>query len=298
MSDFLEIALRVHTEQIGKKSENRRAVGPVGTAPRWLEWVLIVDTETRIDKAQDLTFGSARLARWKPDATLECMHEYLFHTDDLEKSSPHEFEVLKTYARAHRKEHRLTLMSRRQFLEEVWRLIKANTLIIGFNLPFDISRLAVNWTEGRGRFAKGFSFILWESVDKRTGKRMENRHRPRLRVKHLDSARALMDIASSGADVIRAKLLDLRTLTFALTNKRHSLASACGAFSTAHGKDTPKRHGLITADYIDYNRRDVLATQELLEKLRTEFEKHPIDLDPTNAMSLRRSPKLISGRWV
>ena len=48
--------------------------------------------------------------------------------------------------------------------------------------------------------------------------------------------------------------------------------------------ETP-RHGQITSDYIDYNRRDVRASQELFEKLRAEFDRHPVDLLPTRASS-------------
>jgi len=285
MIDLLPIALRVHTRRIEKEAtKSRRASSRLG--PRWGELVLILDTETRTDASQALTFGSARLCCWKSDARLECVREYLFHSDDLEKQDPHGFACLKKYAREHRKEHRLELVSRRTFLDRVfWLAFKSKTLIAGFNLPFDLSRLSVTWTEGRERYANGFSLVIWDLVDKATGKRRENRFRPRVRIKHLDSKRALMGVATAGSDPVRVKLLDLRTLAFALTDEGHSLASACTAFGVEHGKLETKGHGQITEEYIDYNRRDVLATQELLEKLRMEFDRHPVDLDPKNAMS-------------
>ncbi len=37
--------------------------------------------------------------------------------------------------------------------------------------------------------------------------------------------------------------------------------------------------------YIEYNRRDVLATSELLERLKLEFDTHPIALNPCKAYS-------------
>jgi hypothetical protein len=43
--------------------------------------------------------------------------------------------------------------------------------------------------------------------------------------------------------------------------------------------------GSFTNDYIDYNRQDVLATQGLLNALKNEFDRHPIDLYPTAAYS-------------
>ncbi len=285
MIDLLPIVFRVHTKRQVRESEganNRRAA----QRTRWGDLVLIFDTETLIDAAQALTFGSARLCVWRADGTLECAREYLIHADDLQKRNPSGYFILKKYAREHHKEHRLTLVSRRDFADKIlWSQLKAPTLIVGFNLPFDLSRIAINWAEGRGRFAKGFSLILCDTMDKRTGKLVEHKFRSRMRVKHIDSKRALMDIASTGKDRIRAKLLDLRTLSFALTNRGHSLASACATFGVAHTKLTVKTHGRISARYINYNRRDVLATQELLEKLRAEFDKHPIDLDPSNAMS-------------
>lgn len=285
MIDLLPIVLRVHTKRQSREGDgasNRRAV----QRTRWGDLVLIPDTETLIDSTQAITFGSARLCVWRSGGTLECVREYLFHADDLGKRKPRGYAILKKYARKNRKEHRLTLVSRRDFADKVlWSQLKAKTLIVGFNLPFDLSRLAIGWAEGRGRFAKGFSLILCDTIDKRTGKRVEHKFRSRMRVKHIDSKRALMDITRTGRDKIRAKLLDLRTLSFALTNRGHSLASACAAFGVEHTKLTVKTHGKISAQYINYNRRDVLATQELLEKLRAEFDKHPIGLDPSDAMS-------------
>jgi hypothetical protein len=83
----------------------------------------------------------------------------------------------------------------------------------------------------------------------------------------------------------RGHFLDLRTLAFALTDRGHSLESACKAFGVEHGKMKVKRHGKITRKYIDYNRRDVLATCELAEKLLEEYQKHRILLQATRAFS-------------
>ena len=285
MIDLLPIVLRVHTErQVAQGVE--ASGGRFDERIRWGDLVLVFDTETGVDAAQAFTFGSARLYHWRPDGTLECEREYLIHADDLQKRNRSGYETLKKYAREHRKEHRLTLVSRREFADKIlWRLLKGPTLIVCFNSPFDLSRIAIGWAEGRGRYAKGFSLILCDTVDQLTGRLVQNKFRSRIRVKHIDSKRALMDIARTGRDKIRAKLLDLRTLSFALTNRGHSLASACATFGVEHTKLTVKTHGKISAQYINYNRRDVLATQELLEKLRAEFDKHPIGLDPSDAMS-------------
>src|SRR5205807_6636214 len=72
---------------------------------------------------------------------------------------------------------------------------------------------------------------------------------------------------------------------FALTDKSYTLETACGAFGVEHGKQRAVRHGVVTPEYIDYNRRDVLATSELAVKLLEEYAKHPIALQATKAYS-------------
>ena len=69
------------------------------------------------------------------------------------------------------------------------------------------------------------------------------------------------------------------------TARGYSLEQACEAFGVEHGKQRVTRHGIVTPKYIDYNRRDVLATWELAEKLLEEYDKHPIDLQVTKAYS-------------
>lgn len=64
-----------------------------------------------------------------------------------------------------------------------------------------------------------------------------------------------------------------------------SLESACEAFGVEHGKQSTARHGEVTEEYIDYNRRDVLATSELAAKLLEEYNKHGLALQVTKAYS-------------
>ncbi len=70
-----------------------------------------------------------------------------------------------------------------------------------------------------------------------------------------------------------------------MTDHAYSLELACAAFGVTHPKEEASEHGVISVGYIHYNRRDVLASQELLELLREEFDQHPIDLDPCAAYS-------------
>jgi hypothetical protein len=61
--------------------------------------------------------------------------------------------------------------------------------------------------------------------------------------------------------------------------------SRCKEFGVTVGKGHPKQHGIVTPEYIAYNRQDVAATWTLFTKLREEYRRHPIDLPITHAYS-------------
>jgi len=266
--------------------------------------MFVFDTETRTDHTQRLTFGSYRFI-----VAGQCLKEALFSADDL---SATERRALTRYI--DNEKHRanvspeglfeLLLLNRFELVKELYRdAYKARCLLIAFNFPFDVSRIAHDSTYARGRFAGGFSLGLWSYLDK-TDAEKRNSYRPRIAIKHIDSKRALKGFTGrqtpDGSDLIpegsitgtpekdyifRGHFLDLRTLAFALTDRGYTLKQACEAFGVEHGKTRAKRHGIITKTYIDYNRRDVLATSELAEKLLEEYMKHPITLQPTKAYS-------------
>jgi hypothetical protein len=177
-------------------------------------------------------------------------------------------------------------------------------MVVGFNLPFDLSRLAVRVSAGRGRNAGGFSFTLFERPEPASGELIEAKFRPRVVIQSQDAKRAFIrftrtakadpddTIPEGSTDGLPLKsyrfegrFLDLKTLAFALTDRAHSLRSACEAFGAEIGKGETDQHGVITPDYLDYARRDVKATQSLLVKLRQEFDRHPVDLLPDRAYS-------------
>ena len=80
---------------------------------------------------------------------------------------------------------------KREFLEKLYTAAyKARALVCGFNLPFDLSRLACKFSNARDRFTGGFSLALWEYTDD-NGERREDKYRPRIAIKHIDSKRAL-----------------------------------------------------------------------------------------------------------
>jgi hypothetical protein len=254
--------------------------------------MLVFDTETRTDATQSLTFGSYRFI-----VAGRCLEEGLLYGDDLPQS---DLQILQAYVAT----RRLRLLTRPQFLAKFYQAVyKGRCLLVGFNLPFDLSRIAYDVTPARGRFAGGFSLGFWSYLDK-SGKERANQYRPRIGIKHIDSKRALKGFTGRNdpdkSDLIpeessngtpekgykfRGHFLDLRTLAFALTDRGYSLETACEAFGVEHGKQQAARHGIVSEEYIDYNRRDVLATWELAVKLLEEYDKHPITLQATKAYS-------------
>ena len=263
--------------------------------------MVVFDTESRVDATQRLTFGSYRFIR---DG--RCQEEGLFFADDLPEA---DLAVLRKYVETHEADvpegsRHLHLLTLDEFLDKLYfAAYKGRCLLVGFNLPFDFSRIAYDVLPARGRFAGGFSLGLWQYVDENDQKR-RNKYRPRIGVKHIDGKRALKgftgrdepdktDLIPEGSETgepedgykFRGHFLDLRTLAFALTDKGHSLKSACEDFGVEHPKELAERHGEVTEDYIDYNRRDVLATSELAIKLLEEYDRHGLCLQPTKAYS-------------
>lgn len=293
----LPIAVRVYPQPVGTEPyvPNRRT----WTRP---DAMLVFDTETRTDAPQALTFGSYRFI----DQGV-CLEEGLFYAEDL---PARDRATLTRYAKAHPADvapdgsPKLRLLTRAEFLDLLFKVAyKGRALVVGFNLPFDLSRLGFDTTAASGRYAGGFSMGLWSYRDAQ-GIERPDRFRPRVAVKHIDSKRSLIaftgrrnpdqsdripDGSTTGRPergyVFHGHFLDLRTLAFALTDRGYSLHKACEVFGVEHGKQQVSTHGMITDAYIDYNRRDVLATSELADMLLTEYETHPIPLQVTKAYS-------------
>jgi hypothetical protein len=263
--------------------------------------MLVFDTATRVDATQRLLFGSYQF--WVDD---RCLEENLFCGDDL---SQEEHQLLEGYAATHNavsgdRTGRLRCLSRHEFAERLFRYAyRTRDILVGFNLPFDFSRAACHFGNARGRFRGGFSLGLWRFQDQ-TGRSRVNQFRPRICVKHLHSTHALKGFTARNepddvdlipedsetaepepGNIFRGHFLDLRTMAFALTDVGYSLKNACEAFAVEHGKQAVETHGVLTEEYIDYNRQDVTATRELALKLREEYDRHPIELQETKAYS-------------
>jgi hypothetical protein len=264
-------------------TRRRRRRSPVGA----LELVLVFDTETTTDSAQAFLFGSYRLHR----ADERLVQEGLIHADDL--SVEHQ-PVLKLYCESHAADNRgrLRLVSRSQFVEWlIWKIgYEARALIVGFNLPFDFSRISLGWRPARNG---GFTLRLFESVDA-DGTVWTHKWRPELTVKALDSKRQLMNFTTPqrldpenrvDGRGYRGRFLDLHTLAYALSDRSHSLNSAAAAWGLKARKLEIEELGVVTEEAIDYNRQDTRLTHELYRALATDWAMHPVNLDAEQAFS-------------
>jgi hypothetical protein len=294
----LNIAVRVypdakkHDKQKPKKPASRKR--PTG--------FLVFDTETRTDQIQSLIFGSYRYFDGK-----YCVEEGLFFGDDItgiELSTLKEYVAKNTQDTGARQSRKLLLLTRSQFIRKLYQVgYKTRGLIVGFNLPFDLSRIASDATTARGAFEGGFSLGLDTYQDK-TNANKRNPFLPRLGIKHINSKSALkgftarknpdfVDLIPEGSTtgkpekgyIFRGHFLDLKTLAFALTDKNYSLERACKDFGVKAGKSKALGHGVVSDEYIEYNRQDVRATAGLLFKLLEEYDWHSIDLQETKAYS-------------
>src|SRR6266849_3864349 len=278
--DSLTIAIRVFPA-LGRSTQ-KFPRNKIWRLPRAM---FVFDTETRTDASQRLTFGSYRFF-----VDNQPCEEGLFYADDLPIKDQRTLERYVAGHNAASATGALLLLTRREFLAKFYRAVyKSRALLVGFNLPFDLSRIAFTCRPARGRFAGGFSLALWSYFDKMGVERPSTR-RPSVGIKHIDSKRALKGFTArygpDDSDLIpensttgepekgykfRGHMLDLRTVAFAMTDRAYSLDSACRAFGVEHGKQHVTRHGIVTYDYIDYNRRDVQATAELAFKLLAEY---------------------------
>src|SRR5262249_3718585 len=152
-----------------------------------------------------------------------------------------------------------------------------NALCIGFNLPFDLSRLAISQSTAK-KWRGAFSFAL-----------SENSYRPRVRVKHLNGRASWIQFTkprrkplpqSYRKDNLKIRprkghFLDVKTLASALLSGSWSLKSLADHLKTDNRKIDSDEHGAsLTPEYLDYAAQDVQVTWECFEKLQRQYESY------------------------
>jgi hypothetical protein len=281
-----DLYLRAHIVVSRDKSKHEEQ--PPKRCPRlWPDYALVWDTETTLDLEQTLNFGVWRFCQLQGTEYV-AIQEGIFYRDGL---SPKDIRTILAYKQKHLADHlaagadpELIALSRAAFVEKVfWESVRAGALVVGFNLPFDIARIATRWTAARNG---GFSFVLSQLSEKQ----IENLHRPRIRIAPLNGVAERIELTAVRRKDEqdrwrRGHFLDLHTLAFALTDNSYSLAGAIQALGSKPEKMEHEPTGLITVNELTYARQDVRATLGLLNALKHEYELHPIALPPDRAYS-------------
>jgi len=246
--------------------------------PRPSRETLIFDCETTSDHTQSLRFGTYQCR--KSGAFVES--GIFYETDNPKALSRKDLVVLRRYAA----KHGLVLRTRQSFVEEIFYkyAYAYGALVVGFNLPFDISRLAISIGTAHARDMRGgFTFKL-SNVS----------YHPNVVIKHLNAKTSFIRLAASGQIDSRSErkkgikkqhrtgyFQDVKTLASALLGRGHTLASLADTLETTHRKSKADSHGgPLTPAYVAYAVNDTQVTWECYEKLAVMYEVHGLKGTP------------------
>ncbi len=275
ITDHLSIAIRafagpkftVLPETGGGKPKPIRAIAPASG------WTLIFDTETTTDPGQALRFGTYQ---FRNDGELD--EEGIFY--ERAGVTADERERLESFAVA----HGLKLRTREEFVDEVFfaRAYALRATIVGFNLPFDISRLAIKHGTAKTPLDAETSTMRGGFTFKLSAQKIY----PNVRIKHMSRRSALISFAATmqqrdsrgqrnrglKSPVRRGHFIDVKTLSGALFARSFSLSSLCKFLKVEHPKlDFEDFAGPISAEMIRYAVADVQATWECWRASMTRF---------------------------
>jgi hypothetical protein len=287
MAEYRNIFLRAHTTKHGDKVQKKRNRGDP-FVPKWPERVLIIDSETRTDVHQDLTFAFHRVCRLVGDAYL-CESEGIVYSEAITKEELGQIAtfVSGTLADVEVKQfppetvlhvHR----SFPDFMGEVfWPAVRKGWMIVGFNLAFDLSRLSRGWRRSR---KGGFRLILSLQLEYKSGTWISNPHYPELNLEAKDARTTFITrgIPRLWKESWRkpGRFLDVATLLFSLFDKHTSLDQWCDELQKkGYAIDRKLEHepsGRVTQAELRYCRNDVKITQQLLNAAKREFDVHPL----------------------
>jgi hypothetical protein len=254
----VQTAVRAWVQPQKKKRKGNKANRGYRKA-KFDERVLVFDTETTTDFTQRLLFGVFQL--YQHGALIL---EGLILGDSLKS---HEIETIRQYGA----QNDIQVHSRADFVHKIFfrHVYGLGALCVGFNLPFDLSRIASWAGRGRGKNIRKFRLTL---------SRLKSYSA--IRVEAISGKAAFIEFALKKelqdweSPFFKGRFLDLSTLANALTGTRFSLRRAAIAFKTTH-KKTSVDLGAVTREALEYCRNDVTVTWELFEKLRDEYLKYP-----------------------
>lgn len=261
-------AVPVHRR--AKKKKKRRPTRKV--LPHPSHEALIFDCETTNDHAQSLRFGTYQCR--KRGKLVD--HGIFYEPFNKAALSARDLTVIRSYA----EKRGLTVRTRADFVDRVFYkyAYAYGAVVVGFNLPFDLSRLATDITTSQAHdMRNAFSLTL-----------SEHKNNPNVLVRHLNARASFIRFAAFGSPDARSSLkrgekseyrsgyfLDTKTLAAALLGKGHTLKSLADVLETPHRKLEAKRHGgPVTKRYLDYAMTDTQVTYECFEALSAMYKRH------------------------
>lgn len=251
---------------------------PAPKRPEPSQWALIFDTETTIDASQKLRFGTYQVR--KGDVIT---HKGVFYDETVLTGG--EIVTLKEYVT----QNNLTILTVAEFIKKIFFGVgyRYRARIVGFNLPFDISRLAIDHAEARTTkdnklMQGGFTFKL-----------IENDFYPRVQIKHMSARNSFIQFTTPKGQrtsksnrkkkrknpIRRGFFIDIKTLAAALTSQSHTLDSLAKSLNVDALKHSTDKHGkILTMDYVEYAMRDTETTWQCYTKLQKLYDLHGLEL--------------------
>ena len=244
--------------------------------------VLIFSSQTTSDQYQNLAVGTCGV--WTND---KLERFCLFYDDALKQSH---IEKIKLHAA------KLTLpddciidvISRDEFVTKVFfpRIYSGRAKCVGFDLPFEISRLAIHHGKARN-MQNGFSFKLSEHL-----------YYPNIRIKSINGNASFVQFAApirkkseKRRQAYRGYFLDLKTLHYSTTNE-----SCESIFEAMHVENKPQIKSNISLELIQHSIKKTIATYQLYQKLIREFTD--VFLLPEEIANKMYSPASIAKKYV
>jgi hypothetical protein len=273
MADRQDLHFRAYTVPLKPQKQyrnNRQAKMP--------EDALIFHCATTGDEKRDLLVGAYICAQLENEYFV-AKEIGLFFRD----GHPEEARVLERFAGGSAYE----LGSENQFRRSVFlKHLKADALIVAYDAPAQISRLAIKWNKST-KIPRAFSFYFRMFLDKKTGKMRPSGYEPGLSIQSLDASKAIYRLIKYKFHEGDAEheeeekehhssnvhILDLKTLTAVLTGESYTFYSACEIFGVSVSKSR-KSYARVTKPAIENLLRDVTAELELLNRLKEEFDRH------------------------
>ncbi|WP_440952226.1 DNA polymerase [Methanococcoides sp. FTZ1] len=262
-----KIAVRGYTKKLKQSSDNP-FFNP-REDPLKHDRILVFDTETTIDQYQNFKIGYFQIYQ---DGYIQ--HEGIFY--DALMLTDSEIKVCKGYT----SRYDIPLYTLDEFIDGVFypEVFGWETLCVGYNLPFDISRISKRVGDSRGRNNGGFTFTL-----------SENKFNPPIIIKKMGDAYSFKFTSTKenkGDNRKYGYFLDAQKLAEVLLQSKHiSLEKACEKLNTPIKKMKGIEHGKVTKRYIDYLIQDVEVTYHVYEKLIEELDLYQIDIPLTRIFS-------------